>query len=74
MICRCCREQWKGYTPAPYHPVVIDGYPVTDDREQVGAAIGSAVASEAKRTRAEEIRAAQHEVNKVFTIVLRFKL
>jgi len=55
------REQWKGYAPAPYHPVSMDGYPVIDEREQVGAAIGSAVASEAKRTRAEEIRAAQHE-------------
>lgn len=55
------REQWKGYAPAPYHPV-YDGYPMAEEREQVGAAIGSAVASEAKRTRAEEIRAAQHEV------------
>ncbi|XP_046683575.1 epidermal growth factor receptor kinase substrate 8-like isoform X4 [Homalodisca vitripennis] len=55
------REQWKGYAPPPYHPVCIDGYPVTDEREQVGAAIGSAVASEAKRTRAEEIRAAQQD-------------
>ncbi|XP_054281539.1 epidermal growth factor receptor kinase substrate 8-like isoform X2 [Macrosteles quadrilineatus] len=54
------REQWKGYAPAPYHPV-YDGYPMAEEREQVGAAIGSAVASEAKRTRAEEIRAAQHE-------------
>lgn len=58
------RDQWKGYV-APYHPVFMDGwspeYPVSDDREQVGVSLGSAVASEAKRTRGEEIRAAQHE-------------
>lgn len=36
---------------------------MSDEREQVGATIGSAVAKEAKRTRAEEIRAAQHDVS-----------
>uniref|UniRef100_A0A1B6CXT1 SH3 domain-containing protein n=1 Tax=Clastoptera arizonana TaxID=38151 RepID=A0A1B6CXT1_9HEMI len=57
------RDQWKGYV-SPYHPLFMDGsspdYPVLADREPVGM-LGPAVASEAKRTRGDEIRAAQHE-------------
>ncbi|XP_046407002.1 epidermal growth factor receptor kinase substrate 8-like protein 1 isoform X2 [Ischnura elegans] len=58
------RDQWKSYVP-PYHPVFMDGWspehPVTDDRDHTAVALGSAVATEAKRTRGDEIRAAQHE-------------
>lgn len=40
----------------------------------VGAAIGSAVANEAKRTRAEEIRAAQHDVSQLWPLYTSFAL
>ncbi|XP_059489417.1 epidermal growth factor receptor kinase substrate 8-like protein 2 isoform X3 [Neocloeon triangulifer] len=58
------KDQWKGYV-APYHPVFMDGwspdYPVNDERDVHHSALSSAVALEAKRTRGDEIRAAQHE-------------
>ena len=60
------RDQWKGYV-TPYHPVFMDGwspdYPVTDERELHTPMhpLSNAVALEAKRTRGDEIRAAQHE-------------
>lgn len=53
------RDQWKGYV-APYHPLFMDGwspeFPVLDDRDHVSSSV------DAKRTHAEEIRAAQQDV------------
>ncbi|XP_034240088.1 epidermal growth factor receptor kinase substrate 8-like isoform X2 [Thrips palmi] len=54
------RDQWKGYV-APYHPLFMDGwspeFPVLDEREHASTSM------EAKRTHAEEIRAAQQNAD-----------
>ncbi|KAE8749059.1 hypothetical protein FOCC_FOCC004227 [Frankliniella occidentalis] len=54
------RDQWKGYV-SPYHPLFMDGwspeFPVLDDRDHASSSV------DAKRTHAEEIRAAQQEAD-----------
>lgn len=52
------RDQWKGYV-APYHPLFMDGwspeFPVLDERDHQSSTV------DAKRSHAEEIRAAQQD-------------
>ncbi|XP_063861534.1 epidermal growth factor receptor kinase substrate 8-like isoform X3 [Scylla paramamosain] len=69
------RSSWK-YSVPPYQPVFSNGWApeLADDSRDRSSVLASEVATEVKRTRAEDIRSAQHEENCVYAEIRQGRL